>query len=87
MMSRSAVDEYADAYELELICADGFDDCIIGIAQQFNNVFVVYDRQKVIRVLMERDGMTDEDADEFFEFNIVGAWVGDNTPAFLWMAD
>jgi hypothetical protein len=33
---------------------------------------------------MERDGMTYEGAAEFFQFNTLGAWVGEHTPLFLW---
>jgi hypothetical protein len=29
------------------------------------------------------DGMTYEEAEEFYEFNTLGSWVGDGTPAFL----
>lgn len=31
---------------------------------------------------MTRDGMSLEDAEEFFEFNVIGSWVGDGTPCF-----
>ena len=44
---------------------------------------VVYDREKVIAKLMDRDQMTHEEALEFYYFNQVGAWVGEKTPAFL----
>ena len=44
----------------------------------------VYDYEKCIQVLVERDGMTREDAEEFFDFNVVGAYVGENTPIFLY---
>lgn len=82
-MTRAEVDAWADASELELICADGFDDAILGIGQRFNDHFVVYDVATVIETLMTRDGMTEEDAQEFYDVNIVGAWVGDGTPCFL----
>ena len=82
-MTRAEVDAWADAAEIELLCADGFDDAILGIAQRFNDYFVVYDRAKVLETLRTRDGMADEEAIEWYEFNIVGAWVGDATPAFL----
>jgi hypothetical protein len=82
-MTRADVDAWADATEVELQIADGFDDAILGIGQRFNTYFVVYDQAKVIETLMARDGMTEEDADEFFAFNIVGAWVGEGTPCFL----
>jgi len=65
------------------LVADGFDDAIIGIGRQFNTDIVVYDEEKCIKILMERDGMTDEEAEEFFEFNVVGAYVGEHTPVFV----
>ena len=32
---------------------------------------------------MKRDGMRPEEAREFFEYNVTGAWVGEETPIFL----
>ena len=32
---------------------------------------------------MTRDGMSNDEAIEFFEFNIEGAWMGDTTPLFM----
>ena len=71
--------------EEELLFADGYDEAIIGVGQRFNETFVVYDKRKVLAVLM-RDGMTLEEAEEFFDFNIIGAYVGNRTPAFVWTA-
>jgi hypothetical protein len=42
----------------------------------------VYDVQKCIANLMAK-GMTEDEANEFFEFNTEGTWVGDGTPVFL----
>lgn len=81
MTPREWIDQAADE-GLELVCADGFDDCIVGTGQQFNRHFVVYDRDKVLEKLTS-DGMSHEEAEEFFEFNIVGAYVGESTPAFI----
>jgi hypothetical protein len=82
-MTRAEIDDYADAMEIELIFADGFDDCIVGIGRQFNRTFVVYDYDEVIHTLMHRDAMEADDAVEFFDYNIVGSYVGDATPCFL----
>jgi hypothetical protein len=82
-MTRAEVDAWADAAQVEVLCADGFDEAILGIGHRFTAHFVVYDLEQVIDILMTRDGMTEEDAVEFYEFNIVGAWVGDGTPCFL----
>lgn len=61
--------------------ADGFEEAFIGIARQFNQPFAVYDRAKCISILMK--DMTLEEADEYFSINVEGAWVGENTPAFI----
>jgi hypothetical protein len=84
---RAWVDEYSDMNVQDdesngLLIMDGYDDCIVGIAEQFNRVFVVYDRTKVINKLVEQ-GMTLEEAEEFHEFNQANAWHGDHTPAFI----
>lgn len=34
-------------------------------------------------ILVQRDGMTYDEADEFFEVNCQGAYAGDQTPAYL----
>ena len=67
----------------EALVADGFDEAIIGMARQFNQTLVVYDEDKCLEILVLRDQMTPEEAEEFFEFNVVGAYVGDHTPIFV----
>ena len=67
----------------ELLVMDGFDGCIVGVVERFGQPPIVcYNKQKVLEKLME-DGGTWEDAEEFFEFNQLGAWVGESTPCFL----
>ncbi len=66
-----------------LLFADGYDEAIVGIAIREGVEIVVYDSDKVIRILRRRDGMSVADANEFFDFNIGGAWVGERTPLFL----
>ena len=66
----------------DLLVMDGFDDCIEGIVERFGqNPIVCYNKQKVLSVLEEE--MTSEEAYEWFEFNQIGAWVGDSTPCFI----
>ena len=69
----------------DALLMDGFDDCILGILERFgiDQLIVVYDREKVIAKLIDRDGMTHEEALDFYYFNQLGAWVGEKTPAFL----
>jgi hypothetical protein len=43
---------------------------------------VVYDKEKIALQFIE-DGMTYEEAVEYIEYNIEGAYVGENTPLIL----
>ena len=67
----------------EALLADGLEDALVGIARRCGQpTLAVYDIHKCVDVLMKRDGMTAEEADEFLMFNSVGAWAGEHTP--LW---
>jgi hypothetical protein len=82
VVTRDEAEAWADDADVELLFADGFDDAIVGIGQRFNTHFVVYDFETVIATLM-KDGMSEEDALEYYDFNVVGGWVGDATPCFV----
>ena len=62
---------------------DGFDGAIIGIGRQHTKqALVVYDRGKCIDILTGQ-GMTYEEAEEYFSFNCECAWVGESTPMIV----
>lgn len=66
------------------VACDGFDDCIIGVVESFGGLTqLLYDKQKMLTKLMERDGMTEEDATEFFDFNIIGAYTSPQDPIYF----
>jgi hypothetical protein len=68
----------------EMMFSDGFDDALIGVCHQFGRPPVAaYDYEKCIGILVKRDGMSYQEAVEFFEFNVSGAWVGESTPVFI----
>ena len=61
---------------------DTFDEAIIGVAHRLGmDPVVAYDRTIVIDILARE--MTREEAEEFFEFNTIGSWMGDLTPVFI----
>ena len=75
---------WIESFNEEAVTADGFDDAIIGMAERSGQLPVVaYDWSKCIQILMERDGMDYEDAEEFFAVNVIGGWVGDSTPIYV----
>ena len=65
------------------LLADGFEEALIGLGHRFTYAVAVYDRQKCLDILIARDGMTGEEAEEYFSFNVEGAYVGEQTPVYL----
>ena len=78
------LEQYSDE---DLLSADGFEDCVIGVAYDKTTSVhrLVYSRTKCIEVMIARDGMTYEEAIEYFDFNVEGAYVGEKTP--IWVDD
>ena len=63
---------------------DGFDSAIIGVGGRCNtDPMIVYDYDKMINILVTRDSMTHEEAEEYLDFNVIGAWIGDTTPIIV----
>ena len=79
LLLEGIVEVYQDE---EMLKADGFDDAVIGIEE--SSMRLIYSVGKCIEILVE-DGMTMEDAMEYFDFNVKDAWVGDKTP--IWCND
>lgn len=66
----------------DMLFADGFDDALIGYMERAGMPSIAcYDKFKCIEILA--DDMSYEDASEYFYFNVLGAYVGENTPCFL----
>jgi hypothetical protein len=75
---------------------DGHDDAVIGPAMIWGVdkkgggiriSVLVYDAEAIRTTLMERDGMDADEAREYIEFNIEGAYMGPDTPILVWMED
>ena len=60
-----------------------FDDALIGIASLGATHVALYSLNKVIDLLIENEGLSEEDALEHYEYNMVGSYGGDNYPIFL----
>ena len=68
--------------ELLFLSEVEFDEAIIGVAERIGQEPVVaYDTTKVVEIL-SRSMSVDEDY-EYFDYNILGAYVGDKTPLFI----
>ena len=74
------IDEIAEG----AIIFDGLDDAIVGVTEEFGNGRrVLYSADKILNILMERDGMTWHEAVEFYDYNILGLHAGEQNPVFL----
>jgi hypothetical protein len=66
------------------VLLDGLDDAIIGVVEEFgNSPRVLYSKLKILSILCERDNMTTEEAVEFYDYNILGLYAGEQNPVFL----
>jgi hypothetical protein len=74
--------EYLEDCNPEALMADGHENALIGVVEKFEGCVAAYDTDIIIKNLMAM-GMTDEEAEEFFRFNIIGAHVGPYTPVYL----
>ena len=76
-------EELSEEYgELLFMTEAEFDEAIIGVAERIGmEPVVAYDTDKIIEIL-SRD-MTEDEAVEYFEFNILGAYVGEKTPIYI----
>ena len=75
--------EYLDGTEQSVLSADGFDQAFLGVVFEWGPPRAVYSYEKCVNVLIERDKMTQEEALEYMEYNVVGAYVGEQTPIFV----
>ena len=79
-MNREEIDEIAEG----AIVMDGFDDCIVGVSEEFGRgTRIVYSKQRIIQKMVKTDLMTEEEAEEYFYFNMVCGHFGERNPIFL----
>ena len=77
-------ERYSDEEIGDILLADGFEEAFIGIVESFGlEPRACYDYDKCQEILVSRDSMTWEEALEHLEFNVVQAYVGEHTPAFI----
>jgi len=77
-------DNYVGGDEFLFMDPEYFDEAIIGV--ESNSVgmsAVAYSEPKIIELLIRHDKMTPDEAMEYYQFNILGAYLGENTPVFI----
>ena len=80
-MTRDQIQQWLEDRDLTVILADGLDEAFLGIDDSDDQPRAVYSADKCVEILA-RD-MTHEEAWEFFDFNVLGAYVGPQTPLYI----
>ena len=83
MITRQQLEQTLMDRDIEVVMYNGFEDACLGIGSRINTTVLVYSGPKMIEILMSRDGMSYDDAEEYIAWNYLGAWVGDTTPIIL----
>ncbi len=77
------LEEFLADIDDEIVIADGLAHAFIGLTNTQHGVVAVYSTERIISHLMENDNMDFETAEEYMQFNIIGADVGQRTPVFV----
>jgi len=68
----------------DALMVTGYDDCVIGVLERCGmEPIILYDKEKVLRQLMDEWCDSYEEALEYLEFNRLCGWHGPKTPGFL----
>ena len=87
-ISVEEISTYIEEQGMEgVLLADGLEDAFIGVSCGFGPNKAIYDWDKCVVVFMTRDGMTYEEAVEWIDYNVTGAYVGEQTPEFIFLYD
>ena len=75
------IDEYAE----NAVLLDGLEGAIVGIVEDFGSPGrkMLYSKQRILDILQERDLMTMGEAEEFYDYNILGLYAGEQNAVFL----
>lgn len=79
-----------DDEEAKILVYNGYEGALVGYSMRFGREpIALYDYDKCIEILMTpgegsfEEGLSHEDAMEWFIFNTIGTWAGEKTPAFM----
>lgn len=80
---REEIEQWLEPIGRETIFVDGFDMAIMGITEVDEGYKVCYDIGRILELLVLEHDMDEQEAIEYYDFNIGGAYVGPLTPIFV----
>jgi hypothetical protein len=82
--TRADIQQALEEMDESTLLMDGFDEAFIGWSRRINEpLLAVYSYEGLIKVCTERDGMDYDEAIEYVDYNVIGAWVGEQTPIIV----
>jgi hypothetical protein len=81
-MTTVEADRLLKEREESAVFADGLEEAFMGIGYQNYSPVAIYSKSKAIQCFI-KEGMDEEQAYEYFDYNVAGANVGEATPIFL----
>ena len=85
-INREEISDYIEEHGMEgVLLADGLEGAFIGVSCGFGPNKAVYDWDKCVEIYIKRDGMSGEEASEHMGFNVTGAYMGEQTPEFIFV--
>ena len=67
-----------------IIVLEGLTDAVVGISERWGEVpKLVYDKDLIMDILIDNEGMTEDEAIEHFYYNILGMYMGEGTPVYI----
>jgi hypothetical protein len=81
-MTTVEADRLLKEREESVMFADGLEEAFMGIGYQNYSPVAIYSKSKAIQCFI-KEGMDEEQAYEYFNYNVAGANVGGATPIFL----
>jgi len=74
--------EFLNDQSPDTFMIDGYEGALLGVVENFHGYVCVYDKEKILRSL-RNDGLSHDEAEEYFDFNIRGAYMGELSPTYI----
>jgi hypothetical protein len=81
-VDKETIKTFIREIDKEILLAEGFDDALVGIVDVQGKTVALYDKLLCIELLIAEQDMSEEEAIDYFEYNVEKSYVGELTPAF-----
>jgi len=87
MTENRNIRDFLEELDPEMLCADGYDDAIIGYSSFAGSFRVVYDMRLMIAIFMKNADCSMEEAREYLSYNCWDSGDGGKSPIYIELVD